>query len=284
MTPLPPSSRLRPAALTLPLLLALAACGGGGGSDLGPGKDVITPDIENYTADHNGYSRVRLDRSEDSDADVLAQFDDENPADPAGYRNLIKLNEDRYAKYMFVEVIGEVETNDGPEKVTRILRMTADEKPFTNVRDASGKFYFRGENYVWASVDGGPLQSGSDSSGLVDLVVDFDTGTADIDLRTTVAGTSTLRTELKATGLPFNIRTGAYGGDVTMQLWQNDDSDILSADGSLRGNLGGTTTYALDNHQMTTSGLYTISGTDQTTGKTVKADGVFFGTDPNALP
>ncbi|MEO8242004.1 MAG: hypothetical protein ABI832_06795, partial [bacterium] len=87
-------------------------------------------------------------------------------------------------------------------------------------------------------------------------------------------------TEITANGLPFNIRTGAYGGDITVQVSDPNSSTIFAIDGSLRGNLGGSPTYANGIHGMTTAGLYTATGDDGATH--VVVDGVFVGKDPNA--
>ncbi|MGO4854143.1 viral aspartic protease [Phaeovulum sp. W22_SRMD_FR3] len=267
----------------------LAGCGGGGGpANLPDGKDIeTTKPIESYTTNHNGYSRVRLDKSTSADAGVIAQFEDSNPADPAGYRNLIALSDAAYAGKMTIEVLAQVAGSGSGEKVTRLLRLTADQNPFENVSGgalvtADGTFHFRGQNFVWVGIDGNPLLSGSDSNGLVDMVLDFGAETASINLRTGVSGASDVRTEISAENLPFNIRTGAYGGDITVQVWDPNSNAIFGADGSLRGNVGGSPTYADNHHGMTTSGLYTATGTGG--GSAISVDGVFFGTDPNVLP
>lgn len=266
----------------------LSGCGGGGsGTPLPEGATVTTPAFESYKRDDNGFSRVRRDNSTIADAAVIAQFEDSNPADPAGYRNLIALSDQRYAGSVVIEVLAEVAGTGGTETVTRVLRLTADQAPFENERggrlvSATGKYYLRGQNFVWAAIDGAPIRSGSDSNGLVDLVLDFDAQTANINLRTGVGGTSQIRTEIVATDLPFNIRSGAYGGGITVQVWDPDSSAIFAIDGSLRGNIGGTPDYTDNTHGMTTSGVYTATGTVDGTAVTV--DGVYVGTDPNALP
>lgn len=270
-------------------IILLAACGGGGGSGVAPlpdGREVVTPAFQNYSRDDNGFNRVRLDRSTPADAAVIAQFEDKNPADPAGYRNLIALSDKNYAGKVAIEVLAQVDGSSGTEKVTRLLRLTADQTPFENEKNgklvaATGTYYLRGQNFVWAAIDGKPIRSGSDSSGLVDLVLNFDTQTANINLRTGVSGASEIRTEIAAKDLPFNIRSGAYGGAITVQVWDPDSSTIFAIDGSLRGNIGGTPTYTDGKHGLTTSGVYTAG----TAGVTpVIIDGVFVGADPNALP
>ncbi|MEH6774239.1 MAG: viral aspartic protease [Cereibacter changlensis] len=286
MTPLPPSLRLRPAALTLPLLLALAACGGGGGSE--PPRE---PTLESYTTDHNGFGRVRLNKAANrADDRILAQFDDGNPASPAGYKELIADQEKLLTAHnlkdrLFVEVIGEVETADGPERVSRILRITADTEPFQDIAQAEKQYYFRGENYAWVSLDGEEVLSGSHSQGLVDMMIDFDTKTMNIELRTEISDHSQVETSVIANGLPFDVATGAYGGPITLTVRDPKASEIyLQAGGTLLGNVGGNPAFADSKHGLTTSGLYTVTGTDEATGRTVDADGVFFGIDPNALP
>lgn len=250
------------------------------------GVDVVTPAFESYTTDHNKFARVRQDRSTPADATILAQFEDGDPASPAGYRELIALNDALYAGKMTVEVIGEVDATSGA--ATRLLRLTVDQAPFENVKngalvEASGKFYLRGQNFAWATIDGGPLLSGSQADGgLVNLELDFDREVASINLRTGVAGASVVRTEATGTNLPFNIVTGAYGGDITVQIWDPNSSVIHDIAGSLRGNVGGTPTYTDNKHGLTTSGLYTATGTSN--GVPVTLDGAYFGTDPNALP
>jgi hypothetical protein len=271
-------------------LTMLSGCGGGGGGSsaaLPDGVDVTTPAFESYTTDDTGYSRVRLDKTTSADTAIIAQFEDANPSDPAGYRNLIALSDANYVGVVTIEVLAEVTSSGGTETVTRILRLTADQTPFENEQNgqlvsATGTYYLRGQNFVWASIDGEPILSGSDSDGLVNLVLDFDNQTATINLRTGVTDTSSVRTEIDAENLPFNIRTGAYGGDITVQVWDNDSSTIYAIDGSLRGNVGGTPAYENDMHGMTTSGVYTAQGTVD--GTAVVVDGVFVGTDPNALP
>jgi hypothetical protein len=274
--------------LTLGLLAlgGLAGCGGSG-SSLPAGADVVTPAFESYTTNHNGFSRVRKDNSTTADAAIIAQFEDSNPADPAGYRNLIALSDAAYTGKMYIEVLGQVAGSGSSETVTRVLRLTADQNPFQNANGgklvtSSGKYYFRGQNFVWVGIDGAPLLSGQDSNGLVDMVLDFDKQTASLNLRTGVTASSDVRTEITATDLPFNIRSGAYGGAITVQVSDPGSIAVFSVDGSLRGNVGGSPTYSGGQHGMTTSGIYTASGTDA--GKVITVDGVFVGTDPNALP
>jgi len=272
----------------LPLfpLALLAACGEVALPDLPEGRVIEVTGFETYTTAHNGYSRVRRSYATDADAAALAAFEDADPADPAGYRNVIALNESLYGGRMNIEVIAEVDSPDGPAR--RLVRLTVDQQPYSNVENneliaATGRFYLRGANVSWVSIDDGPLLTGSDDNGLVNMVLDFDAETVSLNLRTGVAGDSVVRTEIDATDLPLNIVSGAYGGDVTIRVWDPDSPDILSVDGALRGSLGGTPTYEDGQHDLSTSGLYTADGFDTGTGRHLRVDGVFYGVDPNAL-
>ena len=278
-------------ALGLRIVGLAALCGCDGGGSLPPlpplpaGAVVTTPAFQSYSRNDNGFGRVRRDDSVAADAAVLAQFEDANPADPAGYRQLIALSDAAYNGKVIIEVIGQVAGSGSTETVTRLLRLTADQTPLLNEKNgalvaATGQFFLRGQNFVWVSINGQPIKSGGDSGGLVNLMLDFGAQTADINLRTGVTATSQVRTEIAATGLPFNIRTGAYGGDVTIQVSDPASTAIYGIAGSLRGNVGGSPVYANSLHQLTTAGLYTASGTDG--AAQVSVDGVFVGKDPNA--
>jgi len=250
------------------------------------GRPVADGPFAAYPTTQNGFDRVRLDRSGPADASVLAAFDDSNPTDPAGYRNLIALTEAEYAGRMTVEVIAEVDpANNG--RPTRLLRLTTDQAPFENLRDgelvtATGRYFFKGESFAWVTIDDGPLLSGRQSTGLENLVLDFDRGTADIDIRTEVSDRSEVEIGLQARDLPFNVVSGAYGGATTISVRNPDVTQTYDIAGDLRGSVGGSPTYRDGQHGMTTSGLYTATGTDQ--GHAVTVDGVFFGNDPNAAP
>lgn len=272
------------------LLALLAGCSGGGGGAVSPpppeGRPVGSGPFETYRTQHNGFQRVRADRAQPGDAAVLAQFDDADPADPAGYRNLIALAEADYASQMTIEVIAQVDTENGGAP-TRLLRLTADQAPFDNVRDgalvtASGQYFFKGQSFAWVTIDDGPLLSGQHSEGLENLMLDFDRGTADIDIRTEVSDRSQVEIGLRARGLPFDVVSGAYGGAATIRVRNPDVTETLRIDGHLRGNVGGSPTYQDGTHGMTTSGLYTATGTDG--GRVVTVDGVYVGRDPNAAP
>lgn len=271
--------------MLLPLTLT-AACT----ATLAPlpaGRSIDTPAFETYVTGHNGFSRVRLDHSDAGDAAVIAQFEDADPVDPTGYRSLIALDEALYGGRVSIEVLAEVDTGTGATQ--RLLRLTTDQSPFLNesggqLTTVSGQFHLRGANFAWVSIDGGPLLSGSDAQGLVTMVLDFDTETVSLNLRTGVSDDSQVRVEITATDLPLNIRTGAYGDDIVIQVWDPESPDILLIDGSLRGNFGGTPVYGEGEHDLSTSGLYIGDGEDPATGRHVRIEGLFVGRDPNVQP
>jgi hypothetical protein len=268
------------------LCLALAACGGGGGGGgvaASPppltGVDVVTPGIESYVTDHNGFSRVRTTPGGQSgDAAVLAAFDT-GQAGPAGFREVVDAVRLLYSADTIAEVIAQTDgTPNGP--ATRLLRLTMDQAPFVNAdRDGrpvtQGQFFFRGngQHVVWARVDGGALQRSV--GDLENLVVDFGAGTAAINVRTPFdpgAGNQ-IETSILASGLAFDRRSGQFGGPVTMTSRVNNDT--LSADGVLRGNLTATPEGLSGLAKtMTASGLYSLAG------PRLEADGVFAGTQP----
>ncbi len=273
-------------------LLILSACGGGssgsgGGANLPDREPVQINDgpFEAYRTDHNGFSRVRNDLSTRADAQVLAQFDDADPADPAGYKNLIAKNEKLYKGTMTIEVLAEVDPGKGA-RAKRLLRLTADQAPLQKIgadgRTPSGTYYFRGQSFAWVTIDDGPLLSGRQERGLESLALNFDTGKASIDLRTEVSANSQVEIGLKARNLPFDVASGAYGGKVKIKVNNPDVTEAYTVNGHLRGSVGGRPGYVDDRHGLTTSGLYTARGTSK--GKTVSVDGVYRGLDPNALP
>lgn len=267
-------------------IMALAACSN---SDMPPvdppeGQNIVTPGIQSYTTNHNGYTRARINNSTGAADDrIIAQFEDGNPTNPAGYRNLIELTESRYRDNMQIEVIAQVTTVGGEEQVVRILRMTADQAPFDNIDRsgntiASGEFFFRGRAEVYANVDGGPLQRGV--GDLENMVVNFDTESVFINLRTPFnpGGGSDIETEINVDGVPLNIVTGEFGGPVTMTTRSATTGEIITTNGVLRGNLNGDAeNLSRQIEDMTTSGLFTI-GNDRSR---VQADGVFWGSQLN---
>ncbi|MXN17987.1 viral aspartic protease [Pseudooceanicola sp. GBMRC 2024] len=267
------------------LLLGLAACGGGGGGGGSTGNapsegtEIDTPGIESYVTDDTGYTRARITTGTGTDdATVLNAFDTGDS--PAGYKRLITLTEQKYLDNMNIEVIAQMSSEEDDATVVRILRLTADQGPFDNVDDngdliASGKYYFRGSAQVYASVDGGDLQVGV--GDLENLVVDFDSETVTIDLRTPYDpdNGSDIETELTAE-VPLNVLTGTFGGDVTLSSRSASTGETTTASGELRGNINGDEdglSRLVEN--MTTSGIFSVSG------DSLDATGIFWGSQLN---
>jgi hypothetical protein len=277
-----------PLSLTGPLLF-VAACSGGGGLS-SPQQPVNPPVIvnvpknpafETYVTDDTELNRVLADKYLPGDAEIHQQFEDSDPASPAGYRSIIELQDSIYKGDVRVEVIAQVPEN-GDDVATRLLRLTADQAQLEQVPGTTGRYFLRGDNFAWVTIDDGPLLSGSSSQGLENLVLDFDKGQADINLRTGVAGLSVVRTEIDVKGLPFDVRNGAFGGPITVTVHDPDSPAIYAIMGTLRGNVGGTPAYTDSTHGLSASGLYTAIGTSS--GSEIRVDGAFAGIDPNALP
>ncbi|MWB78757.1 viral aspartic protease [Pseudooceanicola sp. 216_PA32_1] len=290
------ATSIRQTGCAIALLALLAACsgggGGGGGMTTAPmtpapvpvGTTITTPGVADYVTDHNGFTRARISSSTPADMAILQQFDDANPANPAGYRNLIALTEKRYTDNMQLEVIAEVASAaGGGEQVVRVLRLTADQAPFKNLDSnnnliAKGEFFFRGSAEVYAMVDGGALQRGI--GDLENMVVNFDTQTVSINLRTPFnpAAGSGIETEMVAANIPLNVVTGSFGGPVALQTRSATTGEVLTSTGTLRGNLNGDEaglSRLVEN--MTTSGLFSVGQT----GERMTAQGIFWGSQLN---
>lgn len=276
--------------VTFPLMalaLALAACGPGGnidpeGSNPRPpvtGKPVITPAFENSTttSDRN---RIRLRRTADAtstDLAAIAEFDAGGAPSPTAYKDLVARN----TAQMTIQVLAKIAA-DGTT-AERLLRLSVDQVPLKQDKQQAitGQYYFRGASFAWVTIDKGPLLSGSHPEGLTNLMLDFDRGTADIELRTEISATSGAEIGLSAKDLPFNVVSGAYGGNVQINVRDpNDNTKLYNVTGSLRGNVGGDATYTDSKHGLSTSGLFTATGNDQGAG--IRVDGVYHGSDPNA--
>ncbi len=267
-------------------VLALAACGGGSSvTSLPPeGANIDTPRFtEVYQNSHDQRNRIRRTVATDArDGTILQQF--ERNIAPASYRNLIALNDAAYEDSMTLEVVAEVTGGAGQERVLRVLRLTADQAPFTPVAvnelaDGEGLFFFRGGTEVYTTLpDGTFVRSVGE---LVNLKLDFRSETATIDLRTpSMAGqVEQIRTELQAT-VPFNIQTGTFGGAIDMNYYAPGTTKPVAVGGELRGNVHATAQMLRqDVEKMTTSGLYTAGGA----GDPMTAEGIFWGKHPNTF-
>lgn len=277
----------RPPIFLMLVLPGLAACDNGA-NPIPPNPPVVTPAFST-PALAAGENAIRLDRSQAGDSAVLAAFDDATVADPTGYRRLVTLSEAAYASKVNIDVIAAV-SGPGGAVTDRLLRLTTSQPTLvqdSNYRPENGQYWFKGESFAWASVDGGPPISGYQSTGLESLMIDFKKGLASINLRTENNATSGVEITLKADNMPFNISSGAFGGDINLQVRYRDNPMVVQAAGSLRGNIGGEEKFVDSAHQMVASGLYTATGTAD--GKTTRVDGAFVGVHdrlltPNAAP
>lgn len=262
-------------------LATLAACSGGSPS-LGArstGAEVSTDGFETYTTDHNGYTRVRRSYAGAADGAILAQFEDADPSDPAGFRNLVALDEAALGDRVIVEVIGE-QTDPGGT-VQRLLRLTTDVEAFDNLRNngelrtASGQFVLQGTDYAWAGSEGRDLAGAQTDHGALYLALDFDTETAAIHITNYNFSYSetgdVIGTDLLAEGIPLNIVTGAFGGELSGTVYYVYGYEPARAEvsGTLLGTLGGSTADGL-----VAAGIYAVRGDTATVG-TISVDGVF---------
>lgn len=264
-------------ALGLALTATLGACGNGGDPFPPPrGNEVDVAGFETYVTGHNDRNRITRTMA-DADAVVLRSFDSIGVG-PAGYKDLIAINNAN----MTVEVIAQVATGPTGEKAERLLRLTVDHVPLENFKDgqlvaATGQYFFRGQSFAWVTIDGGPMLSGRHDQGLESMMVDFGAGTVSLDVRTEVAAGSEVEISFAARELPFNVVSGAYGGDITIAVNNPNVTATYAVDGTVRGSLGGKPVYTNDVHGLTTSGLFTARGT--TADGDVTVEGVFIGAD-----
>lgn len=275
-------------------LLALAACGDRKAPDAVPplpdGKPIDTPAFQSRKLAETGQNRIRLTKpTTAADRRALAAIDGPGNT-PAGYLNMIDqalMPND----HMQIDVIAEVDTASG--KAKRLIRLTADQSAFVNQNggqmiETKGQYYFRGQSFAWVTIDDRPLLSGAHVQGLENMMIDFDRQTASIDLRTEVAGASEVEVQIRAKDLPFNIRSGAFGGDINIALRDPNSPKLGEVPGSIRGNIGGTPGYVNGKHDLTTSGVFTGKGQISDPSGLVKGpsdvtiDGIFFGKDVNA--
>lgn len=256
--------------------MTLAACGGGS----------VPPDttLESYVTDHNQFTRSRLNRSTEAlhaaDTAILRAFD--TVGSHAGYANLFA--DADIPDRIEIEVIAQVAANGRP---TRILRITADQSPFTNDDgkgnlvagpDSTESYHYRGDATIYAQIDGGALMVAR-SIKQTNIEINFATGAIDLNLRTgeDITAGSAFRSELTGTNLTLDRQTGQYGGDVSLRIWSNNSPDIYTATGQLRAGIGATALELKDHLETSsTSGVFTASG------DRITADGLFWAVHPNA--
>lgn len=289
---------MRIQALSLLALSCLTACGsaptaGGGGAAT---RAVVPTDgYETYVTQHNGFTRVRRTDAQPGDAAILAQFEDSNPASPAGFRNLIDLRRTPVAGRVQAEIIGQERSwlNGNDEQMTaleRVLRLTTDVERFTPeaVAAAGGEIVLSGSDYSIARIgDGDPDFANQSDPGSLYLALNFDNETAAIRIlnRTLYhhCGGCTpedlFRVDLLGENLAFNVETGAFGGDIEGELYQlfvRMGGVSVPVSGTILGQLGGSRP-----DDLVAGGVFQASGSGTAMGRPVNAsvEGVFWGSN-----
>lgn len=290
---------MRPFILSLIAISTLTACGsvptvGGGGGNAGagaPGATVPTDGYETYVTQHNGFTRVRRSETAPGDAAILRQFEDSNPASPVGFRNLIDLRTTPVNNRVQAEIIGEEQTwRDGngqtQSALERILRLTADVEAFTPaaVVAAGGEIVLSGSDYSVVRVNDTVTHNNQSDPGTLYLALNFDTETAAIRIlnRTVYLHCGGCRPEdhrridLLGENLPFNVRTGAFGGEINGEVYElmvRLGSRTTEVSGTILGQVGGSRP-----DDLVAGGVFEASGTGTAMGATqeVQVDGVFW--------
>lgn len=290
---------MRPLILPLFALATLTACGSvsttGGGSGgavaMRAGATVPTEGFETYVTQHNGFTRVRRGETQAGDAAILAQFEDANPASPAGFRSLIDMRATPVANRVHAEVIGEERTwldgnGDPRSALERILRLTADVERFTPaaVVAAGGEIVLSGSDYSIVRVGDTINHSNQSDPGTLYLALNFDTETAAIRIinRTLYqhhGGGRFIdhhRIDLLGENLPFNVQTGAFGGEINGEVYElmvRLGSRRADVSGTLLGQVGGSRP-----DDLVAGGVFEASGEGTSMGAPweVQVDGVFW--------
>ncbi|MEZ5752020.1 MAG: hypothetical protein R3D60_08655 [Paracoccaceae bacterium] len=253
---------------------------------------VPTDGYETYVTQHNGFTRVRRSELQPGDAAIVAQFEDSNPASPAGFRSLVDPQSAAVRNRVFVEIIGQDDSwiDGGGNPVSalqRVLRLTADVEDFNPaaVASAGGQIVLSGSDYSVAQIGTGrPNFANQSDSGSLWMSLDFDNQTATVRIinRTLYYHTpqSTPQTmflvDLLGENMPFNIETGAFGGEVNGEVYQlmvHLGGRAADVSGTLLGTVGGA---ARDD--LVAGGVFEASGTMNFQGQTldVGVDGVFW--------
>jgi hypothetical protein len=294
---------MRPLILSLFAAASLTACGsvsttgagaGVGGTGAGAtraGATVPTDGFETYVTQHNGFTRVRRSETEAGDAAILSQFEDANPASPAGFVSLISMRGTPVANRVHAEIIGEERSwldgnGNRASALERILRLTADVEDFTpaNVARAGGEIVLSGSDYSIVRVGDAINHTNQSDPGTLYLALNFDTETAAIRIlnRTVYLHCGGCRPEdhrridLLGEDLPFNVQTGAFGGEITGEVYElmvRLGSRTTEVSGTILGQVGGA---ARDD--LVAGGVFEATGTSTSMGTTqeVQVDGVFW--------
>ncbi|WP_133240363.1 hypothetical protein [Pararhodobacter oceanensis] len=265
--------------------LALSACMSAetGGGAMPPGAIVSTDGYETYVTRHNGFTRIRRADPEPGDAAVLAQFEDADPASPAGFRSLLEDQSVEIPNRVNAEIIVEGAT---AEVIDRVLRLTTDVEAYNpaQIAAAGGEIVLSGSDYSLVRLGNGSYSYGQQSdSGSLYLALNFDTETATIHILnrelyhhyTGDPGIDSRVIDLLGEDLPFNIQTGLFGGEISgevTQLYVRLGTVVVPVSGTLLGQVGGS---ARDD--LVAGGVFEATGSDMAMGQMldVRVDGVF---------
>ncbi|MEZ5752019.1 MAG: hypothetical protein R3D60_08650 [Paracoccaceae bacterium] len=224
---------------------------------------------------HNGFTRVRRSNTQAGDDLILAQFEDANPASPAGYRSLVENQNASVRNRVSIEVIGEMA---GPgTSVERVLRSTVDVDAanLSQIARAGGTITLLGGDHVIMG-GGGALRTSADN--VLYLGLDFDNRTAALHIvhdfgRTWRYAQRNDSLDLLGENLAFNPETGLFGGEITGEAIHslgNVGTFTVTMEGTVLGAVGGSSA-----DDLVAGGIFQAEGTMPYIG-TLTADGVFW--------
>ena len=298
---------MKKALLPLFALAALTACGSapvgpgsvaasGGASASGATRaqsDVTVPTegYETYVTQHNGFTRIRRSTPQAGDAAVLAVFDSPAPGSPANFRRLIDISDSPLAGRVQVEAIGEIDSwtdgsGDQVEALERVLRLTTDVERFDPeaVVAAGGEIVLSGADYSVVRIGEMSPHANQSDNGALYLALNFDRETAAIRIinRTLYQHCAQCevqdlrRIDLLGEDLPFNVQTGAFGGEVeghAYELMVRLGSRTIDVNGTVLGQVGGSQADSL-----VAGGVFEASGSHTTAGQPMETqvEGVFW--------
>lgn len=185
---------------------------------------VPTDGFETYVTQHNGFTRVRRSNTQAGDDLILAQFEDANPASPAGYRSMVDNQNAGPRGRVNVEVIGaQASPTVG---ISRILRLTTDVEGanLAQLARAGGTITLLGEDHMFlgtGSTSEGYAAGRTSGDNSLYLGLNFDNQTAALHIihdfgRTTSRWSAESDVvDLLGEDLAFNPTTGFFGGEIT---------------------------------------------------------------------
>lgn len=274
--------------LALPALAGCVTPTGPGFSALSSARattvDVPTDGYETYVTQHNGFTRVRRSNTATGDAAILAQFEDSNPASPAGFRSLVLTQPTNVASRVNAEIIVEGSTQ---QVIQRVLRLTTDVQALSPaaVAAAGGEIVLAGSDYSIVRVGGAAARyAGQSDPGALYLALNFDTQTAAIRILNRQLYFHTpqsqpldqWRIDLLGENLPFNTQTGAFGGTINGEVHEtvvHMGGYTIPVSGTVLGQVGGSSATAL-----VAGGVFQASGTGMGFGQPqdMHVEGVFW--------